>query len=154
MKKLALIALAFITIQVTAQSEQKESRNRQHENERMQKYQDLTPEEAATLRTKQMTLDFDLTDAQQRDIQEINLENAKMRKAKMEARKAMKESGAAEKPSKEEQLQRKNKHLDHQIATKRKMKAVLNAEQYDKWSEKMEQQQKKYKSKKKHSKKY
>ena len=151
MRKLILIALALVTIQVTAQDEQKELR-KEGRKERAHKFQDFTPEEVAALHTKQMTLDLDLTEAQQRNIQKINLENAKARKAKMEAHKAKKEKGTSEKPTKEERLQRMNERLDHQIATKKKMKSVLNEVQYEKWSKKSARMHSKKRSLQKHKK--
>ena len=54
----------------------------------------------------------------------------------MEAHKAKKEKSSEEKPSKKERLKRMNEKLEHQIATKKKMKGVLNADQYEKWSKK------------------
>ncbi|QRM89411.1 hypothetical protein FG167_09220 [Lacinutrix sp. WUR7] len=121
MKKLLIIALALVTIQVSAQEKM----------ERKHKGADFSPQEMAELRTKKMTLDLDLTAAQQKEIGAINLENAIARKAKMEARKDRKKS--EEKPSKEEMLKMKNEHLDAQIANKKKMKSILNADQYAKW---------------------
>ena len=138
MKKLVLIALAFMAIQVTAQERHRESRHNENK-ERAHKFQDLTPEEAATLQTKKMTLYLDLTEAQQVKVHALNLENAMMRKAKMDARKAMKEEDSYEKPSKEERLKMKNERLDNQIARKQKMKDILNTDQYEKWSAKSEQ---------------
>lgn len=129
MKKLIIIAIAFIAIQATGQERQREHRNK----ERGQKMMNLSAEEMATLQTKKMTLHLDLNESQQAKIQKINLENATKRKAMMEARKAKKESGNAEKPSKEERLTMVNARLDHQIATKAKMKDILNEEQYAKW---------------------
>ena len=38
-----------------------------------------------------------------------------------------------EKPTKEQCLAMENAKLEHQIATKAKMKSILNAEQLDKW---------------------
>lgn len=122
MKRLALLVLAFFALQATAQ-----------ERQRGQKMKDYSAEEIATLQTKKMTLHLDLTKAQQAKIQKINLENATKRKAMMEARKAKKESGNTEKPSKEERYAMMNAKLDHQIAMKAKMKAILNADQYAKW---------------------
>ena len=121
MKKLLIIALALVTIQVSAQER----------GERKGKFADFTPEEMAQLQTKKMTLALDLSEAQQREVSAINLENAKARKAKMKTRKARKD--ADKKPSKEEMLKMKNERLDAQIATKQKMKTILNAEQYAKW---------------------
>jgi len=124
MKKLLIIALALVTIQVSAQEKRGEKGRKAN----------LAPEEMAQLQTKQMTLDLDLTEAQQKEVGVINLENAIAKKAQMEARKSKKDS--EEKPSKEERLQMKNDRLDAQIATKKKMKSVLNAEQYAKWESK------------------
>lgn len=135
MKRLLVIAIALISIQGIAQEERKERPNKQ---ERAQKMNDLTPEEAATLQTKKMVLHLDLNEKQQKDIYQLNVENASQRKAMMETRKANKESGSMEKPSKEERLKMMNAKLDHQIAMKAKMKTILNAEQYSKWEKAQE----------------
>jgi protein CpxP len=135
MKRLLVIAIALISIQGIAQEARKERPNKQ---ERSQKMNDLTPEEAATLQTKKMVLHLDLNEKQQKDIYQLNVENASQRKAMMETRKANKESGSMEKPSKEERLKMMNTKLDHQIAMKAKMKTILNAEQYSKWEETQE----------------
>ena len=152
MRKLLLIAMVLAAIQVTGQ-EKNEELQRDGHKERSHKLQDFTPEEAAALHTKQMTLDLDLTEAQQDKIYKINLENAKTRKVKTEARKTKKEKSSEEKPSKEERLKRMNEKLDHQIATKKKMKDVLNAEQYEKWSKKSARMHSKKRSSQKHKKK-
>ncbi len=130
MKRLVIIALAFFALQATAQQPNKERSNRQ---ERNQKMMNLSAEEMATLQTKKMILHLDLNESQQAKIHKLNLENATKRKAMMEARKARKESGNAEKPSKEERYKMMNAKLDHQIAMKAKMKDILNEEQYAKW---------------------
>ena len=122
MKKLIIIAIALITIQGIAQGEKKQRPNSQ---ERLQKMNDLTPDETATLKTKKMTLHLDLNEKQQKDIYKINLENATKRKEMMATMKAKKESGQMEKPSKEQRLAMQNAKLDHQIATKAKMKTIL-----------------------------
>jgi hypothetical protein len=130
MKRLIVIALALVSIQGFAQEERKERPNRE---ERAQRMSNLTPEEAANLRTKKMTLHLDLNEAQQKEIYAINLENATKRKEMMDTFKAKKESGNMEKPSEEQRLAMKNAKLDHQIAMKAKMKKILNKEQFDKW---------------------
>ena len=63
----------------------------------------------------------------------------------MEAHKSMKESGAFEKLTDEQKMELKNARLDKQIAMKKKMKEVLNEEQYKKWSEHMEARHEKQK---------
>ena len=127
MKNLILIAVAFLAIQVTAQ-EHRSNRERGH------KMMSLSADEIATLQTKKMTLHLDLNESQQVKIHKMNLENAKAKKAYMKKRKAKKESSeTVEKPSKEERFKMANKKLDYQIATKQKMKDILNKEQYEKW---------------------
>jgi len=98
---------------------------------------DMTPEQMATLKTKKMTLALDLTEAQQTKIKALQLEDAKMRKTKMEEHRAQKEAGEAKKPTSEERYAMTNAHLDHQIAQKAEMKKILSDEQYSKW-EKMQ----------------
>lgn len=129
MKRLLIIALALISIQGIAQ-ERKERANREN---RTHKISDLTPEEAATLQTKKMTLHLDLNDKQQKEIYAINLDNSTKREAMMASYKAKKESGNKERPTKEQRLAMENAKLDHQIATKAKMKSILNSEQFEKW---------------------
>ncbi len=129
MKKIFLIALALVSLQMTAQ-EKRELHERKQKSERMSDY---TPQEIAQLQTKQMTLDLDLTEAQQDKIMAINLKNAESRKAMMEARKERMENKEAKEISKEEKLKLKNDMLDRKIEIKKQMKAVLNDEQYQKW---------------------
>jgi len=139
MKRLIIIALVLVTAQVTAQ--ERNSRQNKERGERSERYQDYTPEEIATLQTKKMTLHLDLTKSQQKEIQKLNLENAKERKVKMDARKSQKEGDEFQKPSKEERLKMQNERLDNQIAMKNKMKNILNEDQFAKW-EKLQQDMK------------
>lgn len=131
MKRLIIIALVLVTVQVTAQ--ERNNRQNQERGERNERFQDYTPEEMATLQTKKMTLHLDLTKSQQKEIQKLNLENAIERKAKMDARKSQKEGDKFQKPSKEERLKMMNERLDNQIAMKNKMKNILNEDQFAKW---------------------
>jgi len=140
MKKLILIALALVTIQVSAQNRKQEFRKGDRP-EKGQRMSDFTPEEMAQLQTKKMTLTLDLTEAQQKKIEKLNLENAKDRKAKMEARQAQMRDGKSEKPSKEERLKIINERLDKQIEMKQKMKKILDEEQLEKWEKNHAQKQ-------------
>ena len=136
MKKLIIIAIALVSLQGIAQGERKERPNNQ---ERTQRMDNLTPDEAANLQTKKMTLHLDLNDKQQKEIYKLNLENATKRQEMKAAYKAKKDSGEMQKPSKEQRLAMQNAKLDHQIAMKAKMKTILNADQFSKW-EKMQAQ--------------
>ncbi len=126
MRKLILIVIAVLTLPAIAQ-ERRQEKKRVHKKEALLK--DITPEEAAALKVKQMTLHLDLTEAQQQKIKPLLLEEAKLRQEKRDARKAT----VKEKPSKDEHLAMINERLDRQIAMKQKMKTILNAEQYKKW---------------------
>ncbi len=136
------MAFTVIAFQVNAQQGPRESQ-RGNRGDRMEMLKDLTPEQAAEIHTKRMTLDLDLTDAQQKQLQAINLEEAKYKKAKMEARKNM-----TEKPTSDEMAARKIEMLDHQIEYKRKVKSILTEEQYKKWEETRAQYQKQMKGQK------
>ncbi len=143
MKKILFIALAFIGLQAIAQEPKKESRKNQ--NKMMMT---LSAEEMATLQTKKMTLFLDLNESQQVKIKNINFKNATKRKAMMAERKAKKESGTSQKPTQKERYAMANAKLDHMIATKSKMKDILNKEQYGSW----EKAQRRMASKGKHKK--
>ncbi len=147
MKKLAILALALITFQANAQDK------KEVKKERKEKMMQLEPQEMAELQTKKMTLHLDLTEAQQKKVMALNLEQAKQRKAAKEKRKESKEKG--KKPTKEERLAFENKKLDAQIENKKQMKSILNEEQYKKWEtmkEKRAHQRGRLKSKMRHGK--
>jgi protein CpxP len=142
MKKIVFIALALVAFQLTAQ-DKKERPNRER-GEKMERYQDYTPEEIANLQTKKMTLHLNLNESQQKEIKELNLENAISRETMMKAHKAQKESGNMEKPSKEARLKMMNDRLDRQIERKGKMKKILNADQFTKWEKSQEEMKNKH----------
>ena len=146
MKKILIIAVALLALQVNAQEQQRERSNKQG---RSLKMMDLSAEDAATLQTKKMTLHLDLNESQQAEIKKINLENATKRKAMMAERKARKESGEAQKPTQEQRLEMVNTKLDRKIAMKAKMKNILDKEQYAKWEKAQMQNTKNGKNKKK-----
>lgn len=109
------------------------SQRGQHFDSEQRGMKDMTPEQIAILKTKKMTLALDLSDAQQKDIQKINLENALERKALMLERKAKKEESEQSKPSADEHFDFQNERLDRMIAQKGKMKQILSEEQFQKW---------------------
>ena len=142
MKKLVIIIMALVAMQVTAQEHRKEH-EKEAKKERIHKQMNFTPEEIATLQTKKMVLRLDLTEDQQREIHKINLTNAKERKAKMEAHKKMREGNNEEKPSKEDRFKMMNERLDRQIANKKDMKRILSKEQFEKFERVMNHKQRK-----------
>ncbi len=125
MKNVLLIALMLCSIAITAQDskgDRTESRK-----EMRQKMKDLTPEQVASLKTKKMTLQLDLTETQQAKVEELQLEIAKKRKEHFENRKDRKELTS------DELFEKRSEMLDGKIALKAKMKSILTEEQYQKW---------------------
>lgn len=150
MRTLILVAIAFITLQTTAQDQRKRD-TKDSRKVQSEMLKDLSPEEIATLQSKKMTLNLDLTEKQQIQVKELLLQQATLRKEKRDARKKMKENGEDSKPSKEERVKMMNTHLDEQIEMKQKMKSILSAEQYDKWEK--TQNKRRFKNKGKHKRK-
>lgn len=94
---------------------------------------EMSPEQVATLETKKLTLALDLTEQQQKEIYQIEFDNAEFRKARMEERKVAKADGKGEKPSSDDRYAVMSNRLDRQIAHKEKMKTILNKSQFEKW---------------------
>ncbi len=129
MKKLVVIALALITLNGMAQ----EKRNQSVDREELSEFRkDMTPNEIAGLKSKQMTLQLDLTDKQQSKVHSIILThsetNQNLRKESKGANDDQKE-----KRSKDDFVKMQNHRLDQKIEMKREMKAILSPEQYAKF---------------------
>jgi len=131
MKKLILIALAFVTIQVSAQEKKKGDVTEMKRN-RTEAMKNMSPEDMASISTKKLTLALDLNEKQQTQVKEVLLTQAKSRMAVRDERMKSKEK-EAKKITKEERVQAINNRLDEQIAIKKKMKSILTSEQYEKW---------------------
>lgn len=119
-------------MQVTAQKQNRDYQKSEKQGKH-QRFKDFTPEEVATLQTKKMTLRLDLTEAQQKEIQKLNLANTEKRSARREASKLNKEKRNGEKLSKEKRLNMMNGRLDKQISNKKEMKRILSKEQFEKF---------------------
>lgn len=98
-----------------------------HQGEKHEKMKDLTPQQRATLKTKRMTLDLDLTLAQQEEIQKLN----EAMEAKTEAFRKERESG--QELSKDELFAKKSQKLDNEIFHKQQLKTILTEDQFAKW---------------------
>jgi protein CpxP len=136
MKKVILLGLLMIGFIGLAQNEIRENRHRGN-------LEELSPEQIATLQTKRMTLALDLSEAQQKQLQKINLDQATSRKVKMEERKSKKEAGEMTKPSSDERYAMQTEKMDKLISHKAQMKELLSKEQYEKW-ENMQHRKRKY----------
>ncbi|QDO92725.1 hypothetical protein FNB79_01620 [Formosa sediminum] len=135
MKKIMILALAFISLNAFAQGKRGEDNQRHDRKEMRMQGADFTPEQQATLLTKKMTLNLDLTESQQKEVYNLNLSQAKERQANREAFKKAKESG--KKPTEQERYDNMIARLDSQILMKSKMKSILKSEQYAMWEKSM-----------------
>ncbi|WAC01723.1 hypothetical protein N7U66_17760 [Lacinutrix neustonica] len=127
MKKLIIMALALASFNMQAQ-DKKEDRMA-IKKERLNK---MNAEDMAQIQTKKMVLALDLSDAQQKQVEQVELKTAKRRLEHMKKKATMAEKG--EKPSEDARLKMQNDKLDNRIATKREMKKILNESQYEKWN--------------------
>ncbi|WP_299274021.1 hypothetical protein [uncultured Psychroserpens sp.] len=136
MKKLILIALAFVSVQAFAQNKEKKEL-KEAKKAKIDMRHDMSAEDMATISTKKMTLALDLSDQQQVQVKKLMLEQAETLKAKRDKREKMGKEKGDKKIAKEERVKILNEKLDHQIEMKKKMKSILTSEQYEKW-EKMQ----------------
>ena len=145
MKHIVLIAVALLTLNVTAQ--RPDGEHKKHDRkERRDKFKDFTAEEIATLQTKKMTLALDLSESQKNEIYKLNLETAKDRKEKIKAREAQKAKNKKTELSKDERYKLANERLDKQIAHKKALKNILSKEQFEKWEQTQQNRDKKKKA--------
>ena len=125
MKKLMLICFVFVGLSLQAQPGTDSKMNDRREMK--EKMADLNPQERAMLKTKHMTLELDLDEKQQKQVETLLVQQEEKRDAMRAQRKEGK------KPTKEEMYALKSKMLDEQIAFKKEMKSILNDEQYVKF---------------------
>jgi len=121
-KLLSMVILSLFMVSTFAQKQQ-----------RKQLKPDLSPEQIAEVQTKEMTLQLELNEKQQKQILEINKKMAIERKQQMAEHRALRKKG--EKPSNEELVKRKSVRLDKQIAHQQEMKKILNKKQFETWKE-------------------
>jgi len=131
MKKVILIAIAFISLQAAAQRPTNGDRAEMMEN-RMSFMDDLSVNQIADLQTKRMIFRLNLTSIQKNGVRKINLDIANTRK---EFAKTFKDRKTKGKPSAEVIYAMMNKRLDKQIEVKTALKQILSKEQLEKWSE-------------------
>jgi len=123
MKNLIVAALIFGSVVLHAQ---------RGEHSKMHQ---LSVEQIATLQTKKLTLALDLNETQQRSVQKLNEENAQLKKEKLEARKAARETSERKEPNSDEKFKHQLERLDKAIAHKAKMKDILSEDQFEEWEQ-------------------
>lgn len=132
MKNLVIAMMVLLSTAGIAQ----EKRNHMHA-ERPQ----FTPEQQTELIVKKLTLELDLSDKQQNEIQQITSKRQTLRNA---LRKEIVSKRAENKKlTSDEKFVLKSKALDAQIAHKKEMKKILSSEQFEKWEKIQEKDRKK-----------
>ena len=115
MKKLILIVLATLTIQiVNAQKKQKNN---------------FTTEQKAWIQTKKLTLALDLTDSQEKKIFPLEMQII----SNKEMRKKVRENPETKNLTPDDKYNKIIKNLNDRIAIKRQLKQILDSEQFEKW---------------------
>ena len=136
MKRFAIITALLLGTAAIAQPHGRQGGER-HQKAEMIK--EMTAEQLAELRTKEMTLHLDLDENQQSRIYQLNLQMAQHRKSAMEQREGK------EKPTAQEMYAHRIAMLDQRIVMKKQLKEVLSEEQFAK----LEQQQAKRRGRRK-----
>lgn len=134
MKKLLIVLMAFTFMTTFAQKNKNEKR--EDARELRGQRTDLSPEQRAELATKKLALHLDLTEAQQKKIHKLELEQALKRKEHLERRDEQK------KLTDNQRFEMRSNRLDEQLAHKKEMKSILTEAQFAKW-EKVRQSKRK-----------
>lgn len=130
MRKLAGILILVFAFTMTTQAQKR------YKKERLEK---LTTEQRTTLAVKKMALALDLTEAQQRKVTPLIARQMIVREKMKEKRKALKESNKT--LSADERFEDANTLLDRELVFQKKMKEILNDEQFAQFK-KMKQKRK------------
>ena len=120
------ILLAFLLIGTMSFAQPSKRGPEMHHSK--DKMADMPAENIATLISKKMTLQLDLSEAQQAKVYDLILANTVQKKAQ----RANRPEG---KTSKEMHFEMQNKRLDDKIAFSKAMKSILNDTQYALWKQ-------------------
>ncbi|MFH6994741.1 hypothetical protein [Flavobacterium sp. FlaQc-48] len=124
MKKLFIAALLFVGVASFAQeADQKPSREPRER---------LTPEQRNDKQLKKLTSDLNLDANQQTQVKQLLADRSAKAEQFREARQVKKDGNV--KPTAEEREAFKKQMTDEKNANEAKMKAILNADQYKKWT--------------------
>jgi hypothetical protein len=124
MKKLMVMAFLMVGMTVLAQE-----RFGRHQGNGMEKF---TPEQRSQLQLKQMTLNLDLNEAQQKEMSSIIADkNTKIEAHRTDMKAIWGKEGT---PTNDERFAMRSKMIDEQMAIKKRMEKVLNPKQFEKWN--------------------
>ena len=125
MKKLLLIV--FLVAGIATQAQEQKTSAKEYKKEQM------SPEQKDQLRLKKLTIDLNLTPAQQKEMGKLVTEQREKREKMKTERKASKAKGLE--MTADQRFERKNKMLDEQKELKEKIQKILDADQFKKWEE-------------------
>ena len=124
MKKLFIAALLFVGVASFAQdADQKQNREPRER---------LTPEQRNDKQLKKLTSDLNLDVNQQAQVKQLLADRSAKAEQFRQTRQANKDSNV--KPTAEERAAFKKQMMDEKNDNDAKMKAILNADQYNKWT--------------------
>jgi len=132
MKKIVLTLALILSVAATGIAQERQEKRRESSEQ-------LSVEQRDKLHLKKMTLDLDLTPAQQKEMATIIAEQSAKREAKMAERKDKKEDKKA--LTADQKFEMRNKMLDEKMEMKTRMKKVLNEEQMKKWEANQEKRE-------------
>lgn len=125
MKRILILAALCFGLQASAQRKQAKERT------------PLTTEQAATLQTKRLALALDLSDAQQKQMQKLQLKVATERMVQRKKHEERRNRENESRPTKDERYAMQVAKLDAQLAHKKEMKSILSETQYATWESKV-----------------
>lgn len=123
MKNVLIALFALISVGLYAQRDQQ---GRQRNQQRMERAV-LTPEQQASLHSKRLALELDLSEAQQEKIYQLDLARSQEREALREENRSKQQARQANRFKMEEQ------RLERQLTYKKSLKSVLTESQMKKW---------------------
>ena len=138
MKKLTSILVFFFVFTLSVQAQKKQYHK---------KNSSFNTEQIAILKSKKMALHLDLSEKQQQEIRTLLLQRYAEKKAMQEKIKLIKKEG--KKPTQEERYQFQKNRLDKQITFKKRIKRILDKNQYEKFEKMMNRKSKVNKATKK-----
>ena len=119
MKKFLMIAMLATGLAATAQDAQRREKPQ------------MTTEQRNELHLKKMTLELDLSAAQQKEMAKVISDQGAQREKMMADRKVARD--AKKEMTADEKFNRRKAMMDQKIAMKARMKQILTPEQYAKW---------------------
>lgn len=135
-----IIAASMVLIGLQAQAQRPQHQNKDDRMAFHQQMKDLKPEQRATLKAKKMTLELDLDESQERQVEQLILDQELEREGNRPDKKERSELTA------DERFALMESRLDRQIAFKQEMKSILSEAQWNKF-EQLEERQKKRRKK-------